>query len=64
MEVVQGSNAYNCIYCRRRLPKQEFNREHVLSTAFGGFANAPVLHTCVCRECNQFLGDELEARVA
>jgi len=36
----------------------------VLSRAFGRFANAPVLHNAVCRECNQFFGDELENRVA
>jgi hypothetical protein len=42
----------------------DFTREHVLSRAFGTFANAPVLHNSVCRECNQFFGDELETRVA
>src|ERR1017187_6793889 len=42
----------------------DFTREHVLSRAFGTFADAPVLHTSVCSECNQFFGDELETRVA
>jgi hypothetical protein len=28
------------------------------------FRNAPVLHHCVCRQCNQFFGDELEVRFA
>lgn len=55
---------HNCIYCLRRLDAQEFNREHVLSEAFGAFHQAPVLHHCVCRECNQFFGDHLEVRFA
>ena len=53
-----------CIYCLRRLDAKEFNREHVLSEAFGAFRQAPVLHYCVCRECNQFFGDQLEVRFA
>ena len=53
-----------CIYCLRRLDTQRFNREHVLSEAFGAFSQAPVLHYCVCRECNQFFGDQLELRFA
>ena len=55
---------YQCIYCLRRLPDRDFNREHVLSKAFGTFKDAPVLHRCVCRQCNQFFADELEMRVA
>src|SRR5207245_8273211 len=39
-------------------------REHVLSKAFGAFARAPVLHRCVCRQCNQFFADNLEVRFA
>ena len=34
---------HDCIYCRRTLPAQTFTREHVLSRAFGTFADAPVL---------------------
>src|SRR5579864_1436713 len=55
---------YECIYCLRRLDAQEFNREHVLSEAFGAFRQAPVLHCCICRKCNQFFGDQLEVRFA
>jgi hypothetical protein len=53
-----------CIYCRRRLSSRAFNREHVLSEAFGRFRCAPAKLRCVCRECNQYFGDELEARFA
>src|SRR3981189_3520844 len=55
---------HECIYCLRRLDAHEFNREHVLSEAFGAFLQAPVLHYSVCRECNQFFGDQLEMRFA
>jgi hypothetical protein len=46
-----------CIYCRGSGVK--FNREHVIPEAFGKFKDNFVL-TCVCVNCNQFLGDELE----
>jgi len=49
-----------CIYCTRPLDPQEFNREHVLSEAFGEFDRALVLQQTVCRQCNQFFGDNLE----
>src|SRR5437773_10923451 len=40
---------HQCIYCLCHVPVGEFNREHVLSKAFGAFKHAPVLHRCVCR---------------
>ena len=55
---------YDCIYCLRRLDGKDFNREHVLSDAFGAFRKALVLHYCVCRECNQFFADQLEVQFA
>lgn len=61
---MSAESFHECIYCRRPLPAQEFTREHVLSRAFGSFADAPVLHNMVCRTCNQFFGDYLETRVA
>ncbi len=51
---------YDCIYCLGRLDAQQFNREHVLSAAFGAFIQAPMLHYCVCREFNRFFGNQLE----
>jgi hypothetical protein len=61
---VKARSVSECIYCQRQLPLADFTREHVLSRAFGRFIDAPVLHNSVCRECNQFFGDELENRVA
>jgi HNH endonuclease len=46
-----------CIY--RRESRVEFNRDHVIPEAFGRFMNNFVV-TCVCTDCNQFFGDELE----
>jgi hypothetical protein len=53
-----------CIYCLRELAVQAFDREHVLSEAFGNFQQALVLHPYVCKECNTFFGNELEVRFA
>ena len=55
---------YRCIYCRRTGDARFFNREHVLSKAWGRFRDALVLHRCVCRDCNAFLGKELELKFA
>ena len=49
---------------RGELPLADFTREHVLSQAFGRFANTPVLHNSVCGDCNQFFGDVLETPIA
>jgi hypothetical protein len=61
---VSTDRLHECIYCQRSLAAKDFTREHVLSRAFGTFADAPVLHNVVCRACNQFFGDYLETRVA
>lgn len=53
-----------CIYCRRILPVKTFTREHVLPQAFGTFTNNLTLVNCVCHDCNQFFGDELEPILA
>jgi hypothetical protein len=53
---------HQCIYCRRLLDETGFNREHVISEAFGKFENALVLHNTVCRDCNRYFGDLLEVR--
>jgi len=37
------------------------NREHVIPQCFGTFyPNNLVLHNCVCNECNQYFGNEIE----
>lgn len=54
------SGIHTCIYCLRQLPVDQFDREHVLSQAFGSYEQAPVLHRCVCKECNRYFGNTLE----
>ena len=49
-----------CIYCLQALPAEGFNREHVISEAFGTFDDNFTLLQTVCRTCNQFFGDKLE----
>ena len=51
-----------CIYCLQDKPLNEYKkREHVIPQCFGRFSpDNLVLHKCVCDECNQYFGDELE----
>lgn len=55
---------HQCIYCLEQKAASEFNREHVLSVAFGKFKGAPVLHRCVCRSCNAYFANNLEWKFA
>lgn len=58
---VEGHDSvYECIYCRSRGDRDSFNREHVLSDAFGAFKYALVLHQYVCKKCNQYFADGIE----
>jgi hypothetical protein len=54
-----------CIYCldEKECPEQ-FNREHVLPSAFGSFERALVLEKTVCSGCNAFFSGELELKFA
>jgi hypothetical protein len=47
-----------CIYCRR-VASEPFPAEHVIPKSFGRFQNGLTLH-CVCTQCNQFFGTQLE----
>jgi len=47
-----------CIYCRR-IASEPLPAEHVIPRSLGLFRNGLTLH-CVCGECNQFFGDQLE----
>lgn len=54
-----------CVYCRRTLPVAAFSRpDHVIPRAFGTFERNFTLIGCVCDECNQYFGDELEVELA
>jgi hypothetical protein len=52
-----------CIHCGDEKPESDFNDEHVLPQAFGRFQSNLVL-TCVCQECNQFYGDDIDRKLA
>jgi hypothetical protein len=52
-----------CIYCAKTKVSDAFDREHVLSEAFGHFENAPTLD-CVCLQCNRHFANELELHFA
>jgi hypothetical protein len=49
-----------CVYCLRNVPISGFNTEHVILQALGSFENNLTLNQLVCRECNQFFGDNLD----
>ncbi len=49
-----------CIYCLKEKGNSNFNREHVLPESFGTFTNNLTLLETVCKDCNQYFGDELE----
>jgi hypothetical protein len=54
-----------CIYCSPDQPTRvSFTKDHVVPKAFGKFKNNPVLQWTVCKECNQFFGDNLEGLLA
>ena len=54
-----------CIYCRTTKTLDQFSREHVLPRAFGTYKHNFVLNEHqVCKECNQYFGDNLERDMA
>ena len=60
----EGSQAtYQCIYCSQRVAKDAFNREHVVSDAFGMFRDNLVLHQYVCADCNTFFANSIELQL-
>ena len=58
----QTPQTHQCIYCRELKPVGAFNREHVLSEAFGHFNDTLVLHKTVCKDCNTHFDRQLERR--
>jgi len=53
-----------CIYCLHDKPSSDFNREHVIPKLLGTFKQNLTLHNAVCRDCNQYFGDNLEPVLA
>ena len=56
-----------CIYCLEQKPLAEFNREHVLHRAFGGFEEALTLvaphDPGVCRACNDYFSPTVDLAI-
>jgi hypothetical protein len=55
---------FRCIYCLDEKDIAEFDTEHVVPVAFGGFKNAPVLKNQVCVACNSYFGKYLDIALA
>lgn len=53
-----------CIYCLQNKALSEFNIDHVIPQSFGTFEDNLTLVETVCKECNQFFGDNLERLLA
>lgn len=53
-----------CVYCCCEKPSSDFNREHVIPELLGTFEQNLTLLNAVCRECNQYFGDNLEPVLA
>jgi len=53
-----------CLYCELTKPLEAFNREHVLSEAFGRYEKNLVLKELVCEQCNTYFAQNLEPRLA
>ncbi len=49
-----------CIYCLEYREVCAFKKEHVLPRAFGSYRNNLTLTDCVCIDCNQYFGNNLE----
>src|SRR5205823_602239 len=47
--------------CMLKKPSSEFNKDHVIPEAFGKFGkDTMTLINYVCRNCNQYFGDNIE----
>lgn len=57
---------FKCIYCKQTKPISNYSKaEHVIPQSFGMFeTNNMTLHRCVCDNCNQYFGDNLEIDLA
>jgi hypothetical protein len=55
---------FTCIYCNSNFPIDKCSTEHVVPQAFGRFEHNFTLTDCVCHDCNQYFGNNLEVIVA
>lgn len=49
-----------CIYCLSEAPGRFTKREHVIPQSFGTFGDRTPVLRCVCDDCNEVLGRELD----
>jgi len=64
MTSMNSPSLRKCIYCLEEKPAEEFNREHVINEAFGTYDEDTMTLDCVCRDCNQALGDSIDLCLA
>jgi hypothetical protein len=53
-----------CIYCLQEKQESEFGEEHVIPKSFGTFGDDTPKLKCVCKNCNNFFGRELDLLLA
>lgn len=54
-----------CIYCLEEKPAAAFKgREHVMPQAFGVFDTKNLVLKCVCDDCNNYFGREIDRKLA
>jgi len=54
-----------CIYCLEEKPASAFSgREHVTPQAFGRFDTNNLVLRCVCDDCNNYFGREIDQKLA
>lgn len=53
-----------CMYCLKEKDHKQFNKEHVLPQAFGTYKNNFILKNMVCKECNDYFGNNLDISLA
>lgn len=59
-----SSSSIRCIYCRGDRSPADRSRDHVIPQLLGRFSGRGAVLRCVCVECNNTLGRELESAFA
>ena len=60
MDKNERPEIYKSIYCLEENEKYSFNTEHVIHKSFGMFKRALTLNKEVCRNCNQYFGNNID----
>jgi HNH endonuclease len=59
MDTAVAGEQMKCMYCRQDKSNTYFNKEHVMPRCLGHF-NGNLTLDCVCAECNQIFGNQLD----